>query len=168
MLRGFPMDLVAGTVDAYDLLSYVHALPPEGVTAYFDALNAGCRVSSSAGSDATISTAQSFPAGGYRVYVSPASGTPPATPAEAFEAWADALAAGRSFVTNYPLITSFEVEGVEPGGTVPAHGGQLRGSVSAVCIDPLTKVEIIGNGSVLLEILPAGGTDGRSVSGTRT
>ncbi len=164
VLRGFPMDLVAGTVDAYDLLCYVHALPPEGVTAYFDALNAGFRVSSSAGSDATLSTAQSFPAGGYRVYVSPASGTPPATPDEAFEGWVDALAAGRSFVTNYPLITSFEVEGVEPGGTVPDGAGKLTGSVSAVCIDPLTKVEIIGNGSVLLEILPAG--DQRSVSGT--
>jgi hypothetical protein len=61
------------------------------------------------------------------------------------ENWYKTLRSGRSFVTNGPLLFF----------NVKASGGSLRGSVEAIARDPLDRIEIIGNGTILKTITPA-------------
>lgn len=159
--RGMPIDLLDGCIDAVDVMCYTHQLPPGGVLDYFHALTLGFRVPPSAGTDALIGSATSLPAGGYRAYVRLDDGEP-----LSFEGWIDAFRRGRSFVTNYPLFTEFEVGGAEPGDSLEHDGGPLSGFVSARCIVPVEKVEIVGDGHVLTTVTPEPGSDGRELTST--
>lgn len=147
MWRGMPIDLAAGTVDAMDLLSYSSALPPAGVEPYFQALNAGFRVAPAAGTDCVLGSGTSAPAGGYRVYVDPVG-------AFNMDSWIAGLKAGRSFVTNYPLFTKFEVDGAMPGDVLEAAGATLHGEVSVVCRLPIQRIEIWGDPGLLRILTP--------------
>ncbi len=157
MWRAMAIDLPAGAVDAMDLLTYTTALPPVGAEPYFQALNAGFRLAPAAGTDCTLGSGKSGPAGGYRVYVQTDG---PLSP----DAWIAGVKAGRSFVSNYPLIPHFEIGGAHPGGVVNTDAGELRGSVLVTCALPLQKVEIIGN-TGLLEVIHAPGGSARTISG---
>jgi hypothetical protein len=158
--RGMPLDLVSGAVDAMDILCYTHAWPPAGIEAYFHALNVGFRLSPSAGTDAVMGQGRSRPPGGYRVFV-----MPPDEDGLTLDGWIAGLCAGRSFVTNYPLITVFELDGRPAGDVIQHNGGILCGRVSAQCIEPLDTLTIIGNGDVLHVFTPDPGTPGREISG---
>ncbi|UCH84326.1 MAG: T9SS type A sorting domain-containing protein, partial [Candidatus Latescibacterota bacterium] len=147
--RGMPLDLVSGAVDGIDLLCYTHAWPPEGIEAYVHALNAGFRVPPSAGTDAAMGRGNSRPPGGYRVYVAPPECV------LTLDGWIAGLKAGRSFVTNYPLINVFELEGHTAGEVIEYDGGVLRGRVSALCVEPMDSLTIIGNGGVLHVFKPS-------------
>ncbi|MEJ2721923.1 MAG: CehA/McbA family metallohydrolase, partial [bacterium] len=157
--RGMPLDLVSGAVDAMDILCYTHIRPPAGVQYYFHALNAGFRLPSSAGTDAVMGHGTSFPLGGDRVYVAPSDGG-----GMTLEGWIAGLKAGRSFVTNYPLITEFELDGYAAGSVIEHNGTLLRGHVSAICVEPLDTLTIIGNGDVLHAFAPEPGSNGREIS----
>ena len=141
--RAMPFDLVGGTVDAMDILCYTHKPPPEGTEHYFQALNAGFKLPPSAGTDAIMGTGYSKPLGGYRVYVDLED--EPLT----MENWIKGLVEGRSFVSNYPLITHFDIDGAEPGGSAFHRGEILNGSVKVACTVPFDKVEIVGNTGVI-------------------
>jgi hypothetical protein len=158
--RGMPLDLVSGAVDAMDILSYSHAWPPAGVEAYFHALNAGFRLPSSAGTDTGMGQGTSRPPGGYRIFV-----MPPGEDGLTLDGWIAGLRAGRSFVTNYPLITEFELDGHSAGDVIEHDGRILCGRVSAQCIEPLDTLTIIGNGTVLGAFTPDPGSQGREISG---
>ncbi|HEU4928267.1 MAG TPA: CehA/McbA family metallohydrolase [Candidatus Krumholzibacteria bacterium] len=151
MWRGMPIDLAAGTVDAIDLLCFTNVKPPAAIEPYFEALNAGFRVPSSVGTDCLLASGESLPAGGYRVFVKP-QGT------FTMDSWIAGLKAGRSFVSNYPLITSFEVEGAVSGDVLPHDGPELAGTISVVCRLPITRVEIWGDPGLLQSLTPPNGS----------
>ncbi|HXV13005.1 MAG TPA: CehA/McbA family metallohydrolase, partial [Candidatus Krumholzibacteria bacterium] len=151
MWRGMPVDLAAGTVDAMDLLCYTSAVPPAGVEPYFQALNAGFRLPPAAGTDCGLGSGTSGPAGGFRVYVDPV-GT------FTMDSWIAGLKAGRSFVTNYPLFTAFNVEGAVPGDVLTVNEATLSGTVSVRCRLPIHRVEIWGDTGLLDSMTPPNGT----------
>jgi len=144
-------DLPAAAVDAVDLLSFWSAPPPLGTAPYFQALNAGFRIPSSAGTDCSLGSAVSGPAGGYRVYVQPQS-------ALSMDSWIVGFKAGRSFVTNYPLFTHFDLDGAGPGEIVTHDGSMLQGSVEVTSSLPIDRVEIIGDTGPLAVLVPPGGS----------
>ena len=148
--RGMAIDLPAGAVDAVDLLTYTNALPPAGIAPYLHILNAGFRLPPAAGTDCALCSGQSKPLGGYRLYVK--TGAP-----FTLDSWIAGLKAGRSFVTNYPLFTNFEVQGARPGDVLDTAAPTLPGTVSLVCSLPVEKVEIIGDTGLLHLIEPPGG-----------
>jgi hypothetical protein len=162
--RGIPIDLVDGSIDAIDILSYSHQPPPVGLEEHMHALNAGFRIPASAGTDATLAQATSFPPGGYRVYARVGDGP------EDFgsQAWIDAVRAGRSFVTNAPVVTSFSVDGQEMGDVVSTHETVLSGEVSARCAVPLRELEIVTEWGVVASFVPPPGSDGRHIQGSFT
>ncbi len=147
MWRGMPIDLAAGAVDAMDLLTYTNDSQPNAVMPYFHALNVGFHLAPSAGTDCILATGTSKPLAGYRVYVSPSG-------AFTMDSWIAGLKAGRSFVTNHPLFTHFDIEGKTMGETLSTTRVQLQGSVSVQCAVPFTKIEIIGDTGVLSVLQP--------------
>jgi FlgD Ig-like domain len=70
------------------------------------------------------------------------------------DSWIAGLKAGRSFVTNYPLFTHFDVEGRTMGETLWTSKTTLQGSVWVKCAVPFTKIEIIGDTGVLRVLEP--------------
>src|SRR5262249_51831443 len=77
--------------------------------------------------------------GGDRVYVH--SGAP-----LSYERWIEGLKAGRSFVTNGPMLT-FTVDDHEPGDVLKlGESPKIRVRASARSRFPLTKAEVIHNG----------------------
>ena len=150
MWRAMAIDLPAGAVDAMDVLTYSSAAPPAGVAPYFSALSAGFRLAPSAGTDCTLGSGQSLPAGGYRAYVF-------LDGAFTLDAWIAGLKAGRSFVSNYPLFTHFEIEGARPGEVVLSDEPTLHGSVSLQSGFPVSKIAIFGDTGLLKVIYPPGG-----------
>jgi hypothetical protein len=147
MWRGMPIDLAVGGVDAMDLLTYTNDRPPNCVMPYFHALNLGFHLPPSAGTDCTLSTGFSKPLAGYRMYVSTSG-------AFTMDSWIAGLKAGRSFVTNYPLFTHFDVEGKTMGETLKTNKNTLLGSVWVKCAVPFTKIEIIADTGVLSVLQP--------------
>jgi hypothetical protein len=145
--RGMSIDLPMGGVDAMDLLTYTSAQPLASIEPYAQALNAGFHLPPAAGTDCILATGTSKPMGGYRMYVDP---TGPFT----MDSWIAGLRAGRSFVTNYPLFTHFDLEGKTPGETLYSSSQTLNGSVWVKCALPVTMIEIIGDGGVLAVIQP--------------
>lgn len=77
-----------------------------GTDYYYEFLNLGYRLNASAGSDVPYGNA----VGVVRVYCYLENGFDP-------DAWFDALGAGRSFVSNGPML-QFSVDGVLPGDTI--------------------------------------------------
>lgn len=147
MWRGMPIDLAVGGVDAMDLLTYTNDGQPRCVIPYFHALNIGFHLPPSAGTDCLLAAGNSKPLAGYRMYVSPSG-------AFTMDSWIAGLKAGRSFVTNYPLFTHFDVEGKTMGETLKTNKVTLQGSVWVQCAVPFTKIEIIGDTGVLGVLQP--------------
>jgi hypothetical protein len=67
-----------------------------------------------------------------------------------FESWAKAVRAGRTFVSNGPLL-SLEVEGKAVGDEIrlPSGGGRLHVKAKAESVWPVHALEIIVNGRVV-------------------
>jgi len=162
--RGIPIDLVDGSIDAIDILCYSHQPPPVGLEEHMHALNAGFRIPASAGTDAALARATSFPPGGYRVYARVGDGP------EDFgsQAWIDAVRAGRSFVTNSPVVESFSLDGHVMGDVVSTHETVLSGEVSVRCAVPIREVDIVTEWGVVASFVPPPGSDGLHIQGTFT
>ncbi len=150
MWRGMSIDLAAGDVDAIDLLDFWNAAPPTGVEPYFQALSAGFRIPPSAGTDCTLASGDSGPAGGYRIYVRPSG-------AFTMDSWIAGLKAGHSFVSNYPLFTHFDVEGAQSGDVLSLNQTTLHGTVSVQCLLPISHIEIWGDTGLLNILTPPNG-----------
>lgn len=149
--REAPLLASSGNLDAYDIASYSNVGDIE-LDNWYGFLNSGVRVPASAGTDAMANRYWGRSIGGYRVYVQCDTLTP--------GAWVEGLRAGRTFVTNYPLIPEFTVQGLGPGSTVeladPDTPLAIHYKIQSTL--PASKAEIIVNGEVARVItLPTGG-----------
>lgn len=139
--RELPIDAILNLVQAVDVMSYNS---DEEVSAelWYRLLNCGLKLSACVGTDALLDQSTE-PLGGSRVYVK-ING--PLT----MKSWMDGLAAGRSFVTNGPIL-NLEVEGTEPGGTHSAVAGRIRFTADVESHVPFDHVEVLVNGKVAYE-----------------
>jgi len=146
--REFPIDLALGVVNALDLLSNMDE--EGGMWMYYKVLNSGLRCTASAGTDTQMDVLNrdSLP-GGSKVYVKVDG---PLT----YEKWIEGYRAGRTFVTNGPLLF-LELEGEEPGGELSLQSPRnLKASVRAQSLSPMSRLQLIVNGEVVAETLPSG------------
>lgn len=115
-----------------------------GFQTYYALLNCGLRIKPSAG---TANGVHPVPLGFGRVYVKIDG---PFT----YEAWVEALTAGRSFVTTGPMLMA-KVEGEYGGRTLRLAPGQRRRVTvegRAVGESPVTLIEIVCNGEVVRRV----------------
>ena len=135
--KALPVDAALGATDGMEILGYANT---EGsMDLYYDLLNSGFRLAPAAGTDTFNNIRRHKVIGGDRVYVH-APG-----PLD-YEAWVAGLKAGRSFVTNGPLLF-FEVNGQLPGSELSfATARAIEISVEAYSQIPMERLEIIVNG----------------------
>jgi hypothetical protein len=75
-----------------------------------------------------------------------------------YSAWIEALRAGRTFVTNNPIL-SFTVEGLEAGAALRVDSGRdkvVRIHAAAESQLPYHRLEIVANGQVIAGASPSG------------
>jgi hypothetical protein len=121
---------------------------------WYKLLNSGFRLPAAAGTDAMPNFASLHgPVGMSRVFAR--SG-----PTLGYRSWLAAIKAGRTFVTNGPLL-GFTLNGHQIGDELvfPAGVHQVTARVSFRSIVPVERLEIVANGVVVAPIpLTAGGT----------
>ena len=144
--RDMSMNVLKGKADFVEVLQFLRL----GTDLYYDFLNTGFKLTASAGSD--------VPWGGtigeVRLYAYVGRNTFSA------DAWFEAVRAGRTFVTNGPMI-EFRVEGALPGDEVKLarheKGRQLRVKArawgNAGRMLPV-ELEIIRHGEVIRKVTP--------------
>ncbi len=149
LAREFPVDLALGAVDALDVLSNMDE--EGGCWMYYRVLNCGLKCTASAGTDSQMDVMRHSLPGASKVYVNTGSG--PLT----YEKWLAAYKAGRTFVSNGPLL-SLEVEGKGPGEEIDlAAPGTVRVSARVQSIVPMNSLEIVVNGEVAARVEPGDG-----------
>jgi Tol biopolymer transport system component len=136
--KAIPIDVALGKIDTLDINNTWAASVP----VWYRLLNCGFRIPATAGTDCFLNRIGSNLPGGDRVYVH--SGSP-----LSYDTWIDGLKAGKSFVTNGPMLT-FTVNDKEPGAVLKlgARPG-VRVKVTARSQFPLEKAELIYNGQVV-------------------
>ncbi|MDQ3172014.1 MAG: CehA/McbA family metallohydrolase, partial [Acidobacteriota bacterium] len=143
--RGIPLELVSdavlGDVDTIEL-ACLWSDELGTSEAWYRLLNVGAVITPSAGTDAMVDFFRTMAIGTTRVYVQ--------VPGDLTLArYLDGLKAGRSFVTNGPLVT-FEAGGAGPGGAVKAAaGGDVAWTLNVGTAVPFERVEILVNGAVV-------------------
>jgi TolB protein len=145
-----PVDAVLGNVDYLEVMGFSDHLITSEI--WYRLLNCGIRLPAGAGTDAFPNFASlRGPAGLVRVYVK-------AGPKLDHAAFLEGLKAGRTFVTNAPLLW-LTIDGKEPGDIVQPAAAGLSARVRVVSNVPLDHVEIVGNGRVVATVpVTAGGT----------
>jgi len=162
--RELPLDVIDGRIDAVEVMSYSNC-HPSGIEIglWYRLLNCGFRIPASAGTDAGVNRNYDPPLAGFRTYVlvAPAAFT--------LESWLENLAAGRSFVTNGPLITHFDIDGLSPGDSIAVStwGTVVTGSISVRSATPVSRIEVIQNG-IPVKTIPLSGARRLSVKTTFT
>lgn len=143
--RGIPLELVSdavlGDVDTIEL-ACLWSDELGTAEAWYRLLNVGARIAPSAGTDAMVDFFRTMAVGTTRVYVK--------VPGQLTMAgYLDGLRAGRSFVTNGPLLR-FRAAGREPGEVVKAEAGQdVAWELDVATAVPFERVEILVNGEVV-------------------
>ena len=152
--RGFPVDLALGSFEYLEVLTrsphFTHSS-----TVWHRALNCGYKVTASAGEDSILSLHGTPIMGSSRVYAYLGGKL-------TWNGWIDAIRAGRTFVSNGPLI-QFDVDGRMPGGEIhlAESGGTVSVSGGFHSIVPVDRMEVYFNGAVIATVQPsAGGTEG--------
>jgi hypothetical protein len=133
--KAIPIDVALGKIDTLDINNSWSASVP----LWYRLLNCGFRVPATAGTDVFLNRIGSNLPGGDRVYVH--LGGP-----LSYQGWIEGLKAGKSFVTNGPMLT-FTANGKGPG-SVLAVGAKPRIRVRATARSrfPLARAELIHNG----------------------
>jgi len=136
--KSIPVDVALGKIDTIDLnASYAGTVP-----LWYRLLNCGFHVPGSAGTDCFLNRIRSQLPGASRVYVK-------IDGQFSYQAWIEGLRAGRSFVTNGPIL-ELDMENTAPGGTVRlAAAREVRIVGRASSQFPLEKVEVVYNGKVI-------------------
>jgi len=139
-----PIDVALAKVDYLEVMGFSNHLYTSEV--WYRLLNCGFRIPAGAGTDAFPNFAmQHGPVGLERVFVH--SG-----PVLDHQRFLAGLKAGRTFVTNGPLL-SFSVDGHEPGEEVPLPTPRsLAVHVALHSIVPVDHLEIIANGQIVASI----------------
>ena len=140
--RGFPVDLALGSFEYLELhTSAQHFTGTAPV--WHRALNCGFRITASAGEDSILGLHATPIIGSSRLY---------AYVGDKLEwpRYVEAIRAGRTFVTNGPLLT-FTVDGHIPGDEIQLANdqGTVEVNASAQSIVPLEKLEVFFNGKVI-------------------
>jgi hypothetical protein len=143
--KGLPVYAALGKIDTMDIIGSGDR--PSSLL-YHRLLNCGFRLAASAGTDCFLNRIRSLLPGGERLYVKIDG---PLT----YEKWIAGLRAGKSFVTNGPVL-ELAVNGREIGEVVnlPSPAAiKVRAAASAQF--PLDRVEILYNGKVLATAPPS-------------
>jgi TolB protein len=138
--RELPIDAILGKVHAMDLMCYGS---DEDLSAqlWYRLLNCGLRLAASVGTDALLDRS-TLPLGGERVYVKVEGKF-------TMENWLSGLKAGRSFVTNGPVL-ALRVNGQGIGETVRLDApGKVRVEAEVQSAFPLSALELIVGGNVV-------------------
>jgi TolB protein len=145
-----PVDAALGHLDYLEVMGFSDHLTTSDI--WYRLLNCGFRIPAGAGTDAFPNFAsQRGPTGLVRVYVR-------AGPRLAHPEFLEGLKAGRTFVTNAPLLW-FTIDGREPGETVAAGQAPLVAKVKMVSGVAVDHLEIVGDGRVMATVpLQDGGT----------
>lgn len=161
----FPADVAHGKVDYFEVMGFSDHLITSDV--WYRLLNLGYRIPAAAGTDAMMNYASlRGPLGLVRVYVKVPvyperrAATRRAGPGSAADSrqrlmrdWLDGLRAGRTFVTNGPLL-AFRLGEKEIGDELrlPAGENKVAFAASVRSIVPLDHVQVICNGEVVREL----------------
>jgi hypothetical protein len=135
-------DIVAGKIDALETQALAPGLDDPSVVEWYRFLNLGYRLPIVAGTD---KMSAEVPIGAVRTYTHLLADGP-----LTFEAWAEAVRAGRTFVTSGPVL-ELGVEGREPGDTIRLKSpARLEVTIRARAAQPLlTDLELVVNGRVV-------------------
>lgn len=136
--KSIPIDVALGNIDSLDLnASYAGTVP-----LWYRLLNCRFRLTASAGTDCFLNRIKSRLPGGDRVYVKLDG------PLD-YSAWIENLRAGKSFVTNGPMLT-FTTDEKEIGSTIQLSApGTVEVVASVAAQFPLSTFEVIQNGKVV-------------------
>ena len=148
---GLPVQLVAdGVLGDVQALEIACLWTDEVGTAevWYHLLNLGHPVAATSGSDVMLNFYRTMAPGATRTYVHTGERTD-------FDAYMNGLAAGRSFVTNGPLV-EFTVDGAMPGD-VTADDGTAAWALRLHTAVDVETVEVIVNGEVVESIAAGDG-----------
>jgi hypothetical protein len=143
--KELPVDAALGHIDALDVLAYP-ANTVETCALWYRLLNCGMRLAATAGTDTFMNFAVldhfSNPPAGDRVFVR-------VDGAFTTESWCAGVRAGRTFVTNGPML-SLEVGDHQIGDEIESKAGDvLRIEAGAGSAVPIDRIELIVNGAVV-------------------
>jgi hypothetical protein len=158
-----PLDVAMEKLDGLEILSvqeprdfpnsrWNHIVPEmaanHGLHLWYRYLNCGFRLTATAGTDKMTTFVT---VGANRVYARIDGDF-------SYQGWIDALKAGRTFITNSPIL-SFTVNGREPGATLHLNSKKnkdLEIQAQAESQLPYNSLEIVLNGQVIAEATPSG------------
>ncbi len=145
-------DIVAGKIDALEAQALSPGLDDPTIVEWYRFLGLGYRLPIVAGTDKMSSE---VPIGAVRTYTHLVDDAPPS-----FEGWADAVRAGRTFISSGPLI-ELAVEGREPGETVAmTTPGQVAVEARVRAAQPVvTDLEVVLDGRVVAAASSARATE---------
>jgi hypothetical protein len=140
--------LILGKIDAYEVSRFDDP-EPEVLGHWYRLLNCGIRVPLAGGSG---KDSNAIALGAVRTYAR----LPPGE-ALSYAAWVEAVRAGRTFVTNGPLL-SLTVDDQGPGAVVevPPEGRRLRVRAEAQSTVPFDQLEVLADGEVIVEKVASG------------
>jgi hypothetical protein len=135
--------LLLGKVDAYEVSNFDDP-EPEVLGHWYRLLACGLRVPLTGGSG---KDSNAVALGAVRTYARLPQGE-----ALSYAAWIEAVRAGRTFVTNGPLL-SLTVEDQGPGAIVeaPPEGRRLRVRAEAQGTAPFDRLEVLADGEVIAD-----------------
>ncbi len=150
--RELPVDVARGKVDAFEVMSYSNCHGGLELEMWYHFLNCGFKLPGCAGTDAAMNRLRDYPVGVFRTYVLVDGGELD------YEAWLEGLERGRTFMTNGPLFTRFDVLTFLPGDSLNISYQReyhLPVRLTIECDYPLDRAEIVINGVVEHTIFPA-------------
>jgi hypothetical protein len=139
-------DIVAGKIDAVEMQALTPGIDGPSIREWYRFLNCGYRLPVVGGTD---KMSAEIPLGAIRTYAR----LDPDVPLS-FDAWADAVRAGRTFVSSGSFV-DLRVEGCEPGEEVKLGrgGGTVEIEVSASAAQPVIDgIELIHDGVVVAAV----------------
>ncbi len=122
--------------------------PDDGLRLWYRYLNCGFRLTATAGTDKMTTFVT---VGANRVYAQLEGEF-------SYQGWIDALKAGRTFISNSPLL-SLKVNGQGPGTTLKAPSKRSKALEIEAAVDsqlPCQRLEIVCNGDVVAQATPGG------------
>ncbi len=146
-------DIVMGRIDAVEAQAFAPGLDDPMILEWYRYLNLGERLPIVAGTD---KMSAEVPIGAVRTYTRLEEGDA-ADGGLTFTRWADAVRAGRTFVTSGPLL-ELTVEGREPGHVLRLTGpSRLQALARVRAAQPvLSDLELVVNGRVVAATSAAG------------
>lgn len=143
-------DIVSGKIDAVEMQALTPDVDGPSIREWYRFLNCGFRLPVVGGTD---KMSAEIPLGAVRTYARIDPGVP-----LSFDAWADAVRAGRTFVSSGSFV-DLEVEGCGPGDVVPLGrgGGTVEVRAAASAAQPvIDRLELIHDGVVVAVASGAG------------